>query len=307
MLTSEQLEQWTTWFNQAQTILVFFLPNAPLDHMAAALGLALTLQAQGKEVRWLSPAAPGASVDLAGLTDTSTELGFKNLTISFPYRLESVDKVSYHIDDDQSHFHLVVQPQRGSKPLDVQEVQYSYTGAEADLLITVGVGQLAQLEQLYEPYQRLFQDTNLISIHSGEVAFGGMKIETSQVSGISEYVTRLLSQLQIGPTAAAATNLLAGIEETTQSFRSLMTTAETLEAAAQLMRAGARRIARQTGDVSKASANSSAKSATAKNGVVSTRASATINSGDLAAALKTNQKGKNFQLPGGRRGESGLG
>jgi hypothetical protein len=305
MLSPEQLEQWTTWFTQAQTILIFFLPNAPLDHMAAALGLALTLQAQGKDVRWLSPSAPGATVDLAGLTDTSTELGFKNLTISFPYRLEAVDKVSYHIDDDQTHFHLVVQPQRGHKPLDAQEVQYSYTGAEADLIITVGVGQLVQLEQLYEPYKQLFEDTNLISVHSGEVAFGGLKIETSQVSGISEYVTRLLSQLQLGPTAAAATNLLAGIEETTQSFRSLMTTAETLEAAAQLMRSGARRIARQTGDSSRSNSTVTAKPA--KNGVVATRANATINSADLASALKQNQKSKNFQLPGGRRGESGLG
>lgn len=245
MITPDQITQLGEISASAKTILVFLSSKATFDQVAAATSLYLSWREQGKDVTLLAPSQPATDLALlVGTDQIQHELGNKDLQISFPYQASQVDKVSYHIDDSQEFFHLVIKPQPGVRPLPMDQVSMMYTGAEADLLITVGVNDLESLDQLYVGYEELFQTTSLISLHNYEVSFGNLKLNTAGSSCISEGMAQLLTGMGIQLSSEVATNLLAAIEDQTENFKSLGTTAETFETVARLMRFGARRMRR---------------------------------------------------------------
>jgi hypothetical protein len=243
MLSSDQQQLVHEYLTPAQSILIFFHDHSSQDIVTAALGLFLQLQAQGKNVALVSPHKLGAHwQELPGAANVEQEVANKNLQISFAYQPEAVDKVSYHIDEDTQRFNLVIQPQKGFKPLNPQTVQFSQTGVEADLIITVGVHQLSNLEEVYALYSEVFENTPVISVNSFVTEFGTIKLETSSVSGYSEFLAQLLFVEYQSLGSLAATNLLAGIVNVTQSFQLPNTSADTLETAAKLLRNGAQRV-----------------------------------------------------------------
>src|SRR5690606_7358911 len=99
MFTQEQAQQLSDVVGSAQTTLVI-LPSQPtLDQTATALALASALEALGKQTSVMSPQPLSAPVSDLISTDTiHTQIGNRDLAVSFAYTPESVDKVSYHID-----------------------------------------------------------------------------------------------------------------------------------------------------------------------------------------------------------------
>jgi len=255
MLTSENIQAVKDCVSSAQTILVIFPANTKPDHAASALSLFLALQGMGKNVSLATPLPVAESLQtLHGWKHASQELGNKNLQISFDYQEDMVDKVSYHIDEEAQKFNLVIQPKKNARPLDSKTVEFSYTGAEADVIFLVGVRNYQSLEQLYIGYEDLFANTTTVSIQSYETEFGSIKLDTSGSPSFSESMAYLIQEIGGEISAEVATNLLAGIEEATDSFRSLSATATTFEIAAQLLKAGARRMARQNKPIASAAA-----------------------------------------------------
>lgn len=245
MLTVDQVQQLSELLPTTKTILVMVSARATFDQLAAASSLFVSLREQGKEVALLAPTTQVVQDQgLAGLADLKSELGNKDLQISFAYTPEQVDKVSYHIDEQDQRFYLVVKPKSGQKPLDADSIEMSYVGAEADLILLVGVSDLEELEQLYFGYEQLYQDSAIVTLHTYETAIGSIKLDASGLSSVSEAAAQLIQSLDMPLSADTATNLLAGIEEMTEGFRSLATTADTFEIVARLMRSGARRIKR---------------------------------------------------------------
>jgi len=227
----------------AQTIVVFFADNASTDVVLSAVSFAQGLASLGKSVTVASPQPVANELQqFSGVTDIAQELGNKNLDVSFPYQEDQVDKVSYNIDEEAKTFHLVIQPKKGVRPLDTQDVKFTFTGAEADLIVTFGIDQLDQLGQLYSEYQDLFQAAPIISFNSDETSFGTLKLSTAGSASYAEVVAYVLQELSVTLSPDMATNLLAGIESATQTFRSLTVTAQTFETAAKLLEAGARRV-----------------------------------------------------------------
>jgi hypothetical protein len=182
--------------------------------------------------------------DLIGNEQLTTTLGNKNLQISFPYQEDQVDKVSYHIDEDQQRFNLVVQPKHGIRPLETQTVEFTYAGADADLVFTIGVSSLDSLEMIYFENEELFNTVPIISMNILDPSFGMIKLNVGDYASYSDAMTFVFQNLGVGVPADTATNLLSGIESATDGLRSLSATAETFEAVAVLLRAGARRVHR---------------------------------------------------------------
>lgn len=243
MMTAESLSTITSLLPSAQSVCVFFPSKASPDVILSAITFARGLQTLGKNVTISSPGPLSDRFNqFAGVSEVSKELGNKNLDVSFPYDLEKVDKVSYHIDEESQTFHLVVQPKRGAKPLDHNQVTYTLTGAEADLIFTFGVDRLEDLEQLYVGYEQLFEQTSLVSFHTYDTSFGTVKVNISGSASYGEVVAYLLQQLDVTFDAETATNLLSAIESATQTFRSLSVTAQTFEIAGRLLAMGARRV-----------------------------------------------------------------
>jgi len=245
MITEEQLQNATGVIATTQNVLVIFAADPSIDELATATSIFLGLEKQGKHVLLLSPEFEMEKFkNFAGSNRVTSKLGNKNLNIIFDYNPEAIDKVSYHINEEANKFYLVVQPQKGQQPLDIKSVSFDYAGAEADLIILVGVSELEELEQLYFGYEQLFQDSALINIASFESSVANINLDTSGTSSISENVVDLLESLGIELDADIATNLLAGIEDRTDSFHSLSASPNTFEKAAKLLKIGARRIHR---------------------------------------------------------------
>lgn len=246
MLTPDQLQLVKQSVTEAQSILVFFAAPAPFDQAASAISIFLGLRDLQKNVHLLSPKAPASELEkLSGIDQVSSKIGNKNLQISFEYQEDMVDKVSYHIDEEDHKFHLIVQPKKNAQPLDASKVEFNYTGADADLIFLVGVNNLESLDELYYGYEDMFKDATTISVNSFDTDYGTIKLDTSGSPSFSEATAYILQEIGIEINGDIATNLLAGIEEQTNSFQSLSTTADTFEIVSKLLRSGARRINRQ--------------------------------------------------------------
>lgn len=247
MLDSEKLNQLAELLPGMQSIIVAIGPTATFDQAAAALALSEALKQSGKEVHLLSSEPDIAQQFPTLLKAESIEqgMGNRNLLVSFDYSPDKVDKVSYHIDEQQQKFCLVIKPQKGQKPLDPASIEYSYTGAEADVIFLIGVHELESLGNLYYGYEQLYRDTTIVTFHTFEPEIGTLKLDASGSSSFSESMVGLLQSLGLPLDADVATNLVSAIEASTNHFQSLNATATTFQTVGDLLQLGARRINRQ--------------------------------------------------------------
>jgi len=186
-------------------------------------------------------------------------LGRDNLLISFPYQPEQVDKVSYHIGEDNQRFYLTIKPKAGSAPLDSRQVDFAYTGSSADLLLLIGVNELEDLQDLYSHHQQLYQNTPIITINSFLPDFGTLNLDISGSSGYGEAIFYLIKSLtnlleinlnELPRIKQIATLLFTSIAQKTNKFTSSNMTADSFLAVAELLKLGAERLENQTEVVS---------------------------------------------------------
>lgn len=121
----------------------------------------------------------------------------------------------------------------GAKTI-VQEVSLSF-----DLVVSVDCSDRERLGCF--PKLPAFESVPLVNIdhHITNTGFGTVNLVDPEASSTAEIVLRLLDALQVPLSAESATCLLAGIVSDTRGFRTGTTTAEVLEAALRLIRAGA--------------------------------------------------------------------
>lgn len=216
----------------AQSIFIALPKNPNYDRVAAGLALYLALKKTGKQVFIASPQEMTVEFSsLVGVDKIKTKPEGRNLTISFDYLEDSIEKVSYNIEGDK--FNLVIQPKEGFPPLSSDKVKYSYSGGQADLVFTIGIRAIEDLGDFYKDNQRLFEKVKIIDINIEEEA------------SISEKITKLIADLRLPVDSDIASNLFYGIERTTGNFSSPKTNAGTFEAAAFCLKAGARKITKK--------------------------------------------------------------
>lgn len=125
-----------------------------------------------------------------------------------------------------------------------QDVQVLPQAGNLDLLLIIGVSALEKIGSLYSAHTELFYNTPKIVINNqlDQEYFGSINWIESTASSISEQVAGwLLADEKINQDDIVTTGLLAGIIDSTQSFRDPKTTPRTLAVAADLVKRGARR------------------------------------------------------------------
>lgn len=243
MIALEQINSLKEYFQSAESVGVVLGQKPTVDQLALASALYEGCKNLGKDVGLYAPKKI-RDEHFSSLSELQTELGKQNLVVTFDYSEESVDKVSYHIGEETKKFHLTIKPKKGTKPLDPKSVEYSYAGADLDLIFLVGVHDLETLDQLYYGYESLYENNYIVTLHNFKPEIGVAQFDLSGASSMSESMVDVLESLGIGLNEEMATSLLMGIEQTTKNLQSLTTTAETFEKVAKLLRAGARRIKR---------------------------------------------------------------
>ncbi len=228
-------------FAPAQTFAVVLPTNLNTDKVAAALALFLSLKKAGKQVN-IACATPMIVEysSLIGVDKIGQKFGGRNLMVSFDYHEDSIEKVSYHIENNK--FNLVIQPKEGHPPLSTKNINYNYFGSQADVVLTIGAASWENLGSLYNENKSLFEGAQSINLDIGShnSQFAKINLVESGMVSLSELVTLMLSSLNLPLDEDIASNLLQGIKKTTFDFSLNKSAPSTFEAVAVCLRAGAR-------------------------------------------------------------------
>lgn len=228
--------------NRAKTIAVAVKANPSIDDMGAALGLYLALFQMGKNVSIVCPTEPIVELsNLVGIDKVKTSFQGEgaDLIVSFPYKEGEIDKVSYTIENE--FLNIVVKA--GEQGLNFTETDVKYTrggnGGSLDLLFTIGTTKLSQIHSIFA--SDVLKNVTIVNIDNKQEndGFGDIVLVFPGMSSLSEHMTQLLSDLRSPVDTDIAQNLLDGIINATDSFKSSKTTYLAFEMAGILMRQGA--------------------------------------------------------------------
>lgn len=244
-ILSDHINQMRTILEKSQEIVIILGAKPTIDSMAASLSLYLALSSVGKHVNIVCNQAPTVELNrLVGIDKVGSSFtngNGRNLIISFPYQEGSIEKVSYNIENDT--FNLVIEPRDGYPSITPEMMKYTLGGGNIDVIITVGSISLEDLGGIYQNNQGVFSEKPLINIdmHRENTQYGKVNIVDNSVSSICELLISVLSQIGFNLDSDMATNLLTGIISSTENFTSQTTNAETFEAAALCLKAGAQK------------------------------------------------------------------
>ncbi len=229
----------------AKSVLILLPQNPSLDSVAAGLSLYLALTKSQKSTSIGCPTEITVEFNrLFGVDKIKSRIGNQNLVVSFSYQEDSLEKVSYDKDPQNQKFHLTIEPKAGLEPLDANQVEFSYTGSNADLIFVIGARSLEDLGFMYQQEKTLLdnKEKTLVNLSTLDknAQFGTVNLYDPTASGSSEIVLNILKALNLNLQQDIATNLLAGIESATNNLSSC-NTPETYETIAELIRLGAKK------------------------------------------------------------------
>ena len=210
--------------------------NQTLDVLAAGISLHLILQDSGKNSQIASQKNPTVEHSfLVGIDQLKNSFSglTRTLTVSFPYHDGDIEKVSYNIEGDRLNVNLFAEEQ--GIGFTEKDIKYFRQGSSPNLVITVGVLQASELQDLVGP------ETKIINIDNSanNSMFGQMNIVDTSYSSLSELVGKIASELQFIIEFDVAQNLLDGIAYATNNFMSPKTSPLAFEMAGFLMQKGA--------------------------------------------------------------------
>lgn len=235
----------STVLEQAKSIICFIHPQATYDAVAAALSLKLAGESSGRSVEVICEEPMRVEYShLVGIDQVSQKAGNRDLIVSFSYNEDQVDKVSYNVDEDSKRFELVISPKTGAQPLDPATVEFRRAGLSADIVLLFGYHAFEELGEIYNKEKYAIDSAYTVALTQGTIGSYAklhLTLQEEQLS-YSELVYFMIRQLQISEIQGdIATNLLSGIEYSTERLLSPSITARTFETVANLMRRGAQR------------------------------------------------------------------
>lgn len=227
--------------SSSTSALILLPQGATFDIVAAGLSLYLSLL-DSKNVSISCPTQLTVEFNrLIGVNKITSELGNKNLIIKFAgYEASGIERVSYDIENGEFKLTLISKPNMESPRKD--QVQFSYSGVSADLVILIdGVNEqsfLALGSSDLGSSKVIHIGVRQLAVSSGRSIFSLARVSST----VSELVARHIYESGLFIDSDVATNLLMGIEEGSKNFSDSEVTAETFEIFAKLMKSGGRRI-----------------------------------------------------------------
>ena len=231
-----------TLLESARHVSILLGQKPHFDTVASALGLKVSLESSGKNTRVICPDPMLVEFNrLVGVESVTNIFGSRNMIISFPEQTEHVDKVSYNLE--KGELQLVISPKADAPDLDHHKLKFISGTGKTDLIILMNVDELADLGEIFEQARDHLQNTTLVSVSHRPTRenYTLHQFHDPEASSLSEIVTHLINSLGLSLDNDAASNLLVGLEKSTDNFQSPEVTATTFEAAVILMRQGAKR------------------------------------------------------------------
>ena len=234
-----QIDKIQNLLDKAPSVGIVIGQAQDVDTYAAALGLYLTLEAEGKNVQIVSKVSPTVEVsNLFGVNQVENSFkGSTNmLTISVPYKEGEIDKVSYNIEGDKLNVNLFAET--NGITFSESDVQYIRKGSAPSLIITIGVQNESEISNLVDlkSVKTIHLDKSVLNTLMGDVT-----IIDPTFSSLSEIVTQVIIETGLLGDVDAFQNLADGISAGTQNFVSPTTSAFAFESLGFLLQNGAKR------------------------------------------------------------------
>lgn len=222
---------------QANNVLVTVSANPSVDQLAAAIGLTLFLNKNGKH----------ATAVFSGDVPSTLEFLQPEKTIErntdslrdFIIALDKAkaDKLRYKVEDKVVK--IFITPYRTS--ISEKDFDFSQGDFNVDVIIALGVHTKEELDHAIIAHGRILHDATVISINNTTSgSLGTINWQDQQASSLCEMLVELGEVIKADSfDAQMATAFLTGIVAETQRFSNEKTTSRTMSYSAKLMAAGA--------------------------------------------------------------------
>lgn len=243
MTYEEALAKAKELVGNAKEVVIVTHTKPSMDSMGSSLALMLGITSLGKKATVVCPDPMTVEFSsFVGADRVVRDFGKKNFVISLDYEDGSIEKVSYNIEGKK--FNLVVEHRPGYEAISADNVQYSYQGVSADLVISVDTLSFHDLGAVYEQHKDIFSKVPIINVdfHNENVNYGALNLVDPGASSTTELSAELLATLGVKLTADIATNLLNAVYSATNNFQNANTTSMAFEVASVCLKAGARRF-----------------------------------------------------------------
>jgi len=228
----------------AEKILLVYGDKAPFGAVAMTLSVYLWLRAAGKQVMLVSPALPVVEFSsLVGINKVKSKLNGENLVITLPGAASKIDKVISDLDQAADRLSLIVKPKKPGDIGEIMSLPVHYQAPDYDLIWLIDVQSTSELETLGAtgPAYWTSPERNLVWTDFATPA--PVPAEWSVQLGKDDSFAAVWAQTcrQAGwmIDADQASNLLMALEQESDHFGAVSTSAEIFELAAWLLRQGA--------------------------------------------------------------------
>jgi nanoRNase/pAp phosphatase (c-di-AMP/oligoRNAs hydrolase) len=223
----------------AKDILVIIPQNPTLDKVAAGLALYLSLKKQGKQVIIACPSEMTVAFNrLFAVNKIQKQIGNRDLTITFKGQKDKIEKIFSQTQGED--LNLVIEPRTGCTAVSQNQVSFSYSGAQADIIFILGATKPEDLGKFYTVEKKIFEQALTVNLdfQGQNSRFAKLNLVSSEFASCSELVVYLMQNLNLPADQDIATNLFSGIKANNSNFLAANVKATTFEAAAWCLRKG---------------------------------------------------------------------
>ena len=221
-------------------ILVTVSKDPSVDELSAALGLTIFLNALGKHATAVFSGKVPPAITFLEPDKTFEETADSLRDFIIALDKEKADHLRYKVVDDAVK--IFITPYRTT--ISEKDLEFSQGDYNVELVLALNVENSDHLDASLAAHGRIFHDATIATVTSGVIksTLGVTDWHDGRASGVSEMLVELIDDLKTSKVALdeqMATALLTGIVATTERFSNELTSSKTMNAAAELMAAGA--------------------------------------------------------------------
>jgi hypothetical protein len=230
-------KQLTDKLTSAANILVTVSRNPSVDQLAACIGLTLILNKLDKHATAVFSGAIPSTIEFLqpeGTLEKNTD-SLRDFIIALDK--SKADKLRYKVEDQLVR--IFITPYRTS--ITQNDLEFSQGDFNVDLVIALGVGEQADLDDAITAHGRILHDATVASINAtSSGALGSINWDDPTASSLCELIGELAPTLgEKLLDAQISTALLTGIVAETLRFSNEKTTPKTMSTSSALLASGA--------------------------------------------------------------------
>lgn len=200
------------YINSAKNILIVCKNNGN-DSLATGISLAKFIEKTESKSPELVYKGDIGFVDptLLSLYTVKENLEPRTLKLSLNYAGSDIETLNWHKDEKNGQIVFEIMPIE--KNFDMNRINHSFSGGEFDLIITVGVNKLEDLEDLYLNNKEMFETSKIINIDTSNSNknFGDLNIIDTKIDTLSGLIFSKFSEWNYIPDKDVVKSLLVGI------------------------------------------------------------------------------------------------